>query len=299
MLQKFLRFLTAQQLAGVAVNKRVKVRGHDHRRLHHRVPLADGHLAAAQINPSGWHAKRRIANLQARHGVDTLGGNGQQPVGQTLAAPHLATINQEAIRFGRQLQIVSNVHRRREKTHVGNELAPDGPNALNQIAVFTFVHHGNEAIGQLQAQGLHHRHIGPAQLLPASFIRVLRCRAAFNVGRLAPDHVSQARKQNRKHQKRAVRHARQYTQHRQDPRGNEQRTLIGVHLLGQLLRKIVFRGHARDQNTCRSRNNERRHLRYQTIANGERAVNRERFAKTQVVIQYARDQTANQVDHQN
>ena len=191
------------------------------------------------------------------------------------------------------------MHRRREKTHVGNELAPDGPNALNQIAVFTFVHHGNEAIGQLQTQGLHHRHIGPAQLLPASFIRVLRCRAAFNVGRLAPDHVSQARKQNRKHQKRAVRHTRQYTQHRQDPRGNEQRTLIGVHLLGQLLRKIIFRGHARDQNTCRSRNNERRHLRHQTIANGERAVNRERFAKAQVVIQDARDQTANQVDDQN
>ena len=75
--------------------------------------------------------------------------------------------------------------------------------------------------------------------------------------------------------------------------------MVGVHLLGQLLRKIIFRGHARDQNTCRSRNNERWHLRYQTIANGERAVNGKRFAKAHVVRENANDKTANQVDHHN
>ena len=94
-------------------------------------------------------------------------------------------------------------------------------------------------------------------------------------------------------------HARQQTQQAQHATRNEQRALVAAHLLGQLLRKVVFGGHARYQNTRRRRNDQGRHLRHQTIANGERAVQGKRFAEAQVVRNHPDDQAANQIDDQN
>ncbi|MNS88074.1 hypothetical protein D3C72_1220360 [compost metagenome] len=67
-------------------------------------------------------------------------------------------------------------------------------------------------------------------------------------------------------------------------------------LAHQLGADVLFAGHARDDDTGRRGNDQRRNLRHQAVTDGQQGVVLERIGKTHVVLQQAHQQTADDID---
>ena len=105
--------------------------------------------------------------------------------------------------------------------------------------------------------------------------------------RFLVEHPRAAAAERSHQQERDVRHAGDQAHHAEQRRGDAERARLTEQLLRELAAHVLRAGHARDDHRDRGRDQQRRNLRDQAVADREQRVDARRVAERHVVRQHA------------
>ena len=105
--------------------------------------------------------------------------------------------------------------------------------------------------------------------------------------------INEEQRRNRQHE--PAHQAREAEEGHHD-RGNQNGGGLPAQLLGQVAAEIAFRGGARDDDTGRRRNQQRRNLRDDAFADGEQREVLQRLQQREPFLRHADDESADDVD---
>ena len=164
-IQQRLRLLAPEQLGGVRLNDTGQVRRDYGARIHYGVAQRLRIFAAARFDPDGGKSKGGIARLLAGQLAQYPARvDRQEHSGKDFAVADLDPFERDAIRVGAQLEIVADVHRGDQKSHVGGEFLAQATDAAQQFAVLVAIHEGEQPVAHLQPQRIDGHHVGPRYL---------------------------------------------------------------------------------------------------------------------------------------
>ena len=163
------------------------------------------------------------------------------------------------------------------------------------------VDQGDQAVAHFQAQG-----IDGHDVLPAGFFLLGRHGGWRHVGRplgrffflraFLADKIGGAGQRGGQQQEDHVRHAGNQAHAADDAGGDIQYLRFRKQLTDQLGADVLIAGHARDDDTGRRGNDQRRNLRHQAVTDGQQGVVLERIGKAHVMLQQAHQQAADDID---
>ena len=300
MVQQRLHFGAAQQFGCMRRDQMVQVGGHHSARIDHGVAHVLRFILQTRIDPHGRQAEGGIGGDQARQGAARHARIDRQVLAaERFAGAHFHALEGDPVGRRLELEVVADVHRRRQKTDFLRELLADALDALEQLAALRLVDQGNEAVAHFQPQRID-RH----DVLPARFFALRRGRRRWRgflnrLGRLAllADQVAGANERTCQQDEDKIRHARDQAHAANDGAGDVQHVRLGEQLAHQLGADVLVGGHARDYDTGGGGNDQRRNLRHQAVADGQQRIGFQRLAKRQVVLQHAHQQAADDVNH--
>ena len=146
-----LDFLTAQEFMQILLEDLCQVRGDDRGRVHHRVAGHDRLVLLGVGDPQGRQVEGRFQGFDALDGMAGIARiHGQKMVDHDFRRGHPVALDLDHIFAGFELQVVAQVQGRHDDAHVECELAADGTDAGQQVAVLFFVHQRDEAVTHLQ-----------------------------------------------------------------------------------------------------------------------------------------------------
>ena len=181
----------AQQLEGVPADEFSQMRG-DHRdRVHHRVAGGDGLVLQSRRDPDRGHSEGRLARLPAgQRPAPRVAGDGQQlrPFGLPAADLHPAQAEEVLARL--EAQVVGDVHRGHQKSHLRREMAAQRAHPAEQLPALLLVHQRNQLKPDLQGQLLQAQQVGQVRALSLAGLLLLAHRLSHwgrhGTGRHAP-----------------------------------------------------------------------------------------------------------------
>jgi hypothetical protein len=148
------------------------VGGDDGRTINDRKSGHLRHLLVPLLDPHGGQAEGRVGGLGADELLRRAAGvDGQQHAGEGLAFADHRAAQRHAVDAGLQVEVVADVHRRRQETHVLRKLLAHALDAAEQIAAALRIHERDQAVADFQAQGVDGGEVVPAR---------------FGIGRAAP-----------------------------------------------------------------------------------------------------------------
>ncbi len=232
-----------------------------------------------------------------------------------LALRHRLGLEQETVLIRLQLQIVPQTDGRHDDAHLLCERLAHTSDAVEQIAALVAVCQSDKAVAQFD---LHRVHVEERFKLVASAggfglraracgtarRRALRlCLECFTDGRSHRLLILQRARQkagdaceNKERKHWQARHECEDQQHAGE---NHHRTREEQQLLAQFNAERVLGGRARDEDARRRRGHERRDLRDETIADGQKSEALQRLRHAHALLHDADGEAANDVDERN
>ncbi|KAF5029483.1 hypothetical protein DSECCO2_648130 [anaerobic digester metagenome] len=270
-----LHFLAAQELVQVALEDFRQVRGDDRRRIDHGVAGEHGLVLLQFRHPQRGQVEGGLARL---HALDAVLGvarvHGQEMVDEDFRRSHLVALDEHHVLARAQLEVVAQVQGGDDHAHVQGELAADGADAREQVAVLFLVHERDEAVAHLEFQGVQRQQgldlFRRFQLRRGLFVLGLAFgREQFLLsGRQAADHEQQGG-HDQEGQGRQARHQAEQEQH---ARHQAQRPGMEGQLGQEFLAHLGFgRGPGHDHARGRG-DDDRRNDGDQAVADGQQGV---------------------------
>ncbi len=135
------------------MNHAGQMRGHHGARVHHGVAHRLRVLACRRLDPDRRQAERGIARGLARQRAQHAARvDGEVHAGKDFAAADLHALQRDAVAVRAQLQVVADVHGRRQEADVRREFLAQPVDAPQQLAVLAAVHQRDQAIAHLEAE---------------------------------------------------------------------------------------------------------------------------------------------------
>ena len=254
-----------------------------------------------RLDPGGGQAEGRLGRVHARQ-RHLLAGRIHDHV---LAVPDLAAagfhfLDLDHVTVGVELDVVEDAHRRHDEAHFGRERAAQRLDLLGEPFSGGGIDQRQQRIAELDFQVVH---------LQRRRHRLFRRRRLFGVGLLrlgrdrplaaAIDHVSEARRAAAEREKRDHRYARQQRHHQHHRGRHAERLRIAGKLLEQRLVGGAGDAGLGDQQAGGDRNDQRRHLRDQAVADAEQRVGVGGLGEAQPLLHDADDHAADHIDQQD
>ena len=275
--------------------------GHHGRAINHGKSRHLGRFTLAFLDPDCRQPEGRIGGL----GADQLCRGAARVDGQVHARVGIALADHgpaqgQPVRAGLELQVVADVHRRRQETHVLCKLLAHSLDSGQQVALARLVDQRDQPVADLQAERVDWHEVIPGRLgvrlrgLGRARRRSL-CSLAIALAH-PPCAVAEA-PCNR--QEDEVRHARNHPQ-RADHTGRDRQHPRRVeHLAGNLAADVLVLADTRDHHRCGHRDQQRRDLRHQRVAHRQQDVAVRGLCGGEVVLRHADHEAADDVDEQD
>ena len=304
LVEQLLHFLAAEHFRGMVVQQMVEMGGHHGAGVDHGVAVHLGLLALVRVDPYRRQSEGRVLGGGALHFAGDLARVDRQPLaGEGFAAPHFGALEGDHIAVGAQVQVVADVHHRRQEAHLLGEFLAHALDAAEQLALLAVVHQGNHAVAHFQAQ-----HVDQLNVVPARFRRFrLRRRrrvdllfgeAVFLGAAQVPGGAGQAGGEQQEHE---VGHAGHQAQQAHHAGGQDHHPRVHQQLADHLLADVLVGGHPGHGDAGGGGNHQRRNLRHQAVADGQQGVGAAGVGERHIVLQHADQQAADDVhrhDHQ-
>jgi hypothetical protein len=168
MVEQRLRFLAPEQLGGMQRHQMVQVGGDHGAGIDHGVAHGLRLFAHRSFDPHRRQAEGRIAGGDARQrGDDVARIDGEKLAGAHLTAADFHALQRDAVAVRIDLEVVADVHGRRQEADLAREFLADALDASHQFAVGGAVDQRNQAIADFEPQRVDRRDV-----LPAGFLRL-------------------------------------------------------------------------------------------------------------------------------
>ena len=263
---ELLRMLTRRRLDPVRLEPERRVRGSRARQRRRHVPRIDRELAI-DLNFA-------FAERHAEHGY--------------------------TIRVRPKLEIVAYVHGLDQKTEILRELAPHALDPAEQRPVLIAIDEWYEAVTDLETDEIDGRQIVPGQL------GLLCDRRRLGLGRLdgrsrraSLQVIACVERGCAEAQESDIGHARQEAEQREDGACRRQNTRTEEDLLDDLLSQGLRTRHTRHDDRYGRREQQRRNLRNEPVADRQQRVQAPGLGKREIVLQNADEQPADDVERED
>ncbi len=254
-------------------------------------------------DPRDRHPVRRLdAGDAIEFAVHVRRRDRQQMVGHDLGLGHDGARQADRVLRRAQRQVVAHRDRRQQHAHLLRQALAHALDALGQRLGLGAVDHAHQLVAHCHRHRLHHR-----QRLPVEFGH-----AVVAQGSLDLCHARHVRRADAlchrpadpgqhagSHREEPPRHARHDRQDHHHAGGRVQHARPGQQLLADLVFEVARLANARDQDGGGGRQQQRRDLAHQAVADREQRVHAERIGQRQVVHQRADGDAADQVDDQD
>ena len=192
------------------------------------------------------------------------------------------------------------MHRRNQETDLLSEFLADAADAAQQFAVLRFVDQRNQPIADFQTEHVERRHVGPARLLRfGRHHRRRRYRNRLGGTRAAVHFPRQRTEADGQQQENEIGHAGNQSEHADDRCGQPDHARIVEELGKKLLRDVLGVANARHHHARGNRDDQRRDLGHQTVADRQQRVSLGRCPDVEIVLQHTDEQSAEDVDEHN
>ncbi|MNZ86142.1 hypothetical protein D3C78_1049570 [compost metagenome] len=260
-LQQLLDFLVTNQFVAVLVQNLVQVGRNHGTGIHHGVTQRLRLTALIDVDPHRLQPERRVAGGNTVEGAKDLPGvDGQFAIGIDLGLGQDHPHQGQAIGTGRQVEVVTDMHRGHEKTQVLGELLAHPLDPRQQLSTLIAVDQGNQPVADFQADHVDRGDIVPAQLLGfhgalrrgQQVLLALNFFLGFDLGQvlLAPQPIGTASGHQPQAQEGEVRHARHQAHDDHDPRRYPQRLRRSEHLPVDLVTHVFGTGGTGHHDGC-------------------------------------------------
>ena len=219
-----------------------------------------------------------------------------------LGARDLDALEQHRVVARLELQVVADVHRRDGDAELLPELRAQRADALDQLAALLAVDQRHQLVADLELEHVERRRQRRARRRVAGLARLGRVpgRAARLLRRLGRDgaahRVGDAAHRAREDQERQRRQARQDREADQDHRHRAEHARVEQQLRGDLAAEVGARRGTGHDDARRGRDQQRRHLRHQAVADGQGGVDLGRVLQRQAALHHADHEAAEDVD---
>ena len=149
----------------MCVHDRREMGGDDSSRVNHRIAERLSVVVLRGVDPLRGQAERRIGRGHSRQSAGGAAGVDRQihaDMAFALADRH--SLQGDAIRVRREFEVVTDVHRRRQKSDLLCKLLANRFDPPQELAVLALVDQRNQPIADLEAE-----HINRHQVVPAHF----------------------------------------------------------------------------------------------------------------------------------
>ena len=219
-----------------------------------------------------------------------------------FAAPDLHAVHADRVRARGQLHVVARAHERDHDAELERELAPERAHAVEQVAALARVDEVDEVERDLELERLD-AHVGRDALGRVGrqrrrFGSIAASACAPRRGSAPPTAAGPRGRGAARRRGGTATFGRPGTMRDEADRAARelQRALVARELLQQVGTEVALgRGAGHDQ-TRRQRDEQRRDLRDETVADGQQAVLRDRVAERHVLLQDPDREAADQVD---
>ena len=283
----------------------VEVGGHHRARVDHRIAQRMRLVTRSRVDPHRGQAERGIGCLapgqRAGHPPRV---DGEELAWIGLASTDLDALERDAVAVGLELQVVADMHRRGQESDLLGKLLAQAADTLEQLAVLALVHHRNQAVADLEAEHVHLRDVVPARLQRIG-LGLLHGRLGLGpccrylLGNALPAQPRERPEAGRNQQEDQVGHARDQAEHADDDGGQGHHRGVGEHLRNDQPTNVALVTDARHHQAGGHRDDQRRNLRHQPVADGEQGVGAPRLAHRHLVLHDADEEAAEDVDHQD
>ena len=152
-IQQNLHVLARENFVARAADGLRQMRDQHGRRIHDGVTRDLGGLAVGIGHPGGGQLENRLHRRHALERLLAVRGVHREPVVRhELALRERISAKQKAIFVRAELEIVPQPDRRNQHAHVAGKRAPHARDALEQIAAFARVRHGNQTVAEFDLQ---------------------------------------------------------------------------------------------------------------------------------------------------
>src|SRR5271169_5575223 len=190
------------------------------------------------------------------------------------------------------------MHDRHEKAELARQLPAYRAQPVQQTTLLILADEADEPVADLNLQRLDQLDDADIDLCRLGGWR--RRRRRYPGARLlSPDPARCRTEQSGKGEERQMRHPGNEAEQADDSGSEPPRLWIDRELRDDLIADIGTGRHPADDDASRRRNDQRRYLRYQAVADGQQRVGLSGFGKTELVLPHPDNQPANQVDEQN
>src|SRR5579883_570045 len=287
-----------EQLGHIALHGLGEVGRQHRRRIDDRIALEHGLFAIAFRHPHGGQAEGRLGRLVAgQRDLVAARVHDEEHARLELAAPDLDLLDPHDIAVGAELHVVLDAHRREDETHLARELATERLDLIGEAMAARVVDERDEAVAELDAdvielESRRDRLLGGtrrlAGLLLALPLRLLRAAADEQPG----GATGGAREEKERHH----RHAGQERQAAGEEGAHAEGLGVAAELAEELLVRRAHGAGLGDDEARRGRDDERRDLGDEAVADGEQRVGVGRLGEAEPVLRHADDDAADDVD---
>ena len=132
------------------------MRGNDGRRVYYRITQAFRPFPLSLRNPDGRQMERRLKSRDTRNLFLHIPGiHGHIMVEQNLSLAHLNSLYLDNILIGIQLNIVAQTDNGNHRTKLQRNLTPNHNHTVQQVAALVHVSQRDNAVTELQLDGIH------------------------------------------------------------------------------------------------------------------------------------------------
>ncbi len=285
-----LRYVGLEQLGEV---------GREHGRgIDHGIALDRGLLLQRRIDPRGGQPERRLGGVDARQQHLRAGGIHHHELGRPDAAgAGVDLLDLDRVGVGLELHVVEDAHRRHDEAELGRERAPQRLDLLGEpVGAVGRVDQRQERIAELDLEVIDLER-GADRLLGRRRLGGLR----LGIGRrlllvALVDRVGERDRAAAERQERQHGNAGQERHHHHHRAGHAERQRIARELLHQRLVGGSGDAGLGDEEARGGRDDQRRDLRDQAVADGEQRVGARGFRERQALLGDADDHPADHVD---
>ena len=271
----------------------------------HRVALQRGFLLQRGIDPGRGQPERRLDGVDAGHADLVAGGvHDHELVRPDLAGAGVDFLDLDDVGVGLELHVVEDAHRRHHKAHFDRERTAQRLDLLGQaVGAVGAVDQRQQRIAEFDLEIVDLERGGDRLFRRGAGGRSGDVRRGQGCGfrRLGGAVVlarlpGQRRGAAAERQERDHRNARQQRQHQHHAGRHAERLRIAGELLDQRLVGGTGDAGLGDQQARRGRDDQRRHLRDQAVADGQHGVGAGGLAESQALLGDADDDAADDVD---
>ena len=260
-----------------------------------------GLVAELGRHPGGRETEDGLAGRDAGERAGVVAEH-EHVAGRGFAAPDVDAVHAHRVRARRELEVVAGAHERDDDAELERELAPQRAHAVEEVAALGRVDEVDEVVRDLELERLD-AHLADEVLGRVGRQRDRRDLDLLGRGLRALGDLGVAGQPGREQQERAADDEERDLGQAGDDRDRAdraaaelQRLLVPRELVQQVGTEVhLGRGPGHDE-AGRERDQQRRDLGDQAVADGEQAVGLDRLAERQVLLQDADREPADEVD---